>query len=63
MEQFTTLNKDKEYVRSLQQEVGVKADGIYGPNTHNAVRNYFGMPVIMHMGKVVPIDSPLEVDW
>mgnify|MGYP001175849047 CR=1 FL=1 len=63
MEQFSTLNKNKEYVRSLQQEVGVSADGVYGPNTHKAVRNYYGMPVIMHMGKVVPIDAPLEVDW
>jgi len=63
MEQFSTLNKDKDYVRSLQQEVGVTADGIYGPGTHRAVRNYYGMPIMMHMGKVVPIDSPLEVDW
>ena len=63
MEQFSTLNKNKEYVISLQQEVGVKADGVYGPNTHRAVRQYYGMPIMMHMGKVVPIDSPLEIDW
>ena len=63
MEQFSTLNKDKEYVVSLQQEVGVVADGVYGPNTHRAVRQYYGMPIMMHMGKVVPIDSPLEIDW
>ena len=63
MEQFSTLNSNRDYVRSLQQEVGAKADGVYGPATHNAVKNYYGMPVIMHMGKVVPIDAPLEVDW
>jgi hypothetical protein len=63
MEQFTTLNKDREYVRSLQQEVGTSADGIYGPATHKAVEAYYGMPVILHMGKVVPIDAPLKVDW
>ena len=63
MEQFSHLNKDKEYVRSLQQEVGAVADGVYGPNTHRAVQEYYGSPVIMHMGKVVPIDSPLDVDW
>jgi hypothetical protein len=63
MEQFKTLNKNKDYVISLQQEVGVKADGIYGPATHRAARQYFGMPIMMHMGKVVPIDAPLEIDW
>ena len=62
MEQFKTLNKDKDYVISLQQEVGVTADGVYGPNTHRAVRNYYGMPIMMHMGKVVPIDSPLDIN-
>ena len=63
MEQFKTLNQNREYVISLQQEVGVKADGIYGPNTHKAVRAYYEMPLIMHMGKVVPIDSPAEINW
>ena len=63
MEQFTSLNWDKEYVISLQQEVGVKADGIYGPGTHAAVQAYYGSPVIKHMGKVVPIDSPFPIDW
>ena len=63
MEQFTTINKDKDYVTSLQQEVGAIADGVYGPTTHRAVKAYYGMPIILHMGKVVPIDSPLEIDW
>ena len=63
MEQFKTINKDKEYVVSLQQEVGVKADGVYGPATHKAVKAYYGMPIIMHMGKVVPIDAPLDINW
>ena len=63
MEQFTSLNWDKEYVISLQQEIGVKADGIYGPGTHAAVQAYYGSPIIKHMGKVVPIDSPFPIDW
>ena len=63
MEEFTYINKDKDYVRQLQEEVGVSADGVYGPNTHAAVKEYYGKSVIKHMGKVVPIDSPLDVDW
>lgn len=62
MEQFTTLNSNKDYVRSLQQEVGATADGIYGPNTHRLVKAYYGMPVMIHMGKIVPIDSPLDIN-
>jgi len=63
MEQFETLNKDRDYVKSLQREVGAVVDGVYGPATHRAVKGYYSMPVILHMGKVVPIDSPLEIDW
>ena len=63
MEQFTTINQDKEYVISLQQEVGTVADGVYGPATHKAVKAYYGMPIMLHMGRVVPIDSPLEINW
>lgn len=62
MEQFKTLNQDKEYVTTLQQTVGVVADGVYGPKTHNAVRQHYGMPVMIHMGKIVPIDAPLEIN-
>lgn len=63
MEQFRSINKDPDYVTSLQQEIGVAADGVYGPMTHRAVKAYFESPVIIHMGKVVPIDSPLDIDW
>ena len=62
MEQFTTLNNDKEYVRKLQQAAGASVDGIYGPATHRAVESFFGMPVMIHMGKIVPIDSPVKID-
>ena len=62
MEQFTTLNKDKEYVRNIQQEVGTNVDGVYGPATHRAVKAYHGVPVMIHMGKIVPIDAPAEIN-
>ena len=63
MEQFTTLNQDRSYVKELQQEVGAVADGVYGPATHRKVQQYFDSPVILHMGKVVPINCELSVDW
>ena len=62
MEQFKHINKDREYVKQLQRDVGVEVDGIYGKGTHKAVREYLGMPFIFHMGKVQAIDSPLEID-
>ena len=61
MEQFSHINKNKDYVRELQEEVGTTVDGIYGPGTHRAVREHYGN-VIFHMGKVVPIDFDVEVD-
>ena len=61
MEQFKHINKNKSYVRELQEEVGASVDGVYGPGTHRAVREYYGN-VIFHMGKVVPIDFDIEVD-
>ena len=42
LEQFKYINKDKDYVKSLQEEVGAIADGAYGPNTHKAVLSHFG---------------------
>ena len=62
MEQFRHINKDRSYVKQLQGDVGVTADGVYGPATHRAVRQYLGQPFIFHMGQVKPIDSPLEID-
>lgn len=62
LEQFKYINKNKDYVRELQKEVGTVADGIYGPATHAKAREYFDMPIMFHMGKVVPIDAPCEID-
>ena len=62
MEQYKTINQDKEYVLKIQQEIGVKADGIYGNKTHAALKAYYGMPLIIHMGKPIPIDSPLDIN-
>ena len=62
MEQFKTLNQNRDYVRALQQQAGAVVDGFYGPATHNAVKTFYGMPVMIHMGKVLPIDSPLDIN-
>ena len=63
MEQYKTINRDKQYVMSLQQEIGVKADGIYGNQTHAALKAYHGSPMIIHNGKPTPIDSPIDINW
>ena len=57
MEQFKHINKDKEYVKSLQEKVGAISDGVYGNNTHKSVLDYYNCPVIFHMGKVVPLEG------
>ena len=62
MEQFKSINKDKDYVKNLQKEIGAVSDGVFGPASYAKAREYFGMPVIIHMGKIVPIDLPFEVD-
>ena len=61
MEQFSHINKNKDYVRELQAEVDTTVDGVYGPGTHKAVRDYYGN-IIFHMGKVVPINFSTEID-
>ena len=55
MEQFEHLNKNRDYVRTLQEEVGAIPDGVYGPATHQKVLDFYESPVIFHMGKVVPL--------
>lgn len=62
MEQYITLNENKNYVKELQKEVGATVDGIYGNNTHQKVKEYFKTPVIIHMGKIVPIKTKLDID-
>tara|TARA_Y100001937_G_C7096222_1_gene320188 strand:+ start:202 stop:981 length:780 start_codon:yes stop_codon:yes gene_type:complete len=61
MEQFSHINKDREYVKYIQKEVDTFVDGIYGPGTHKAVLEHYGN-VIFHMGKVLPIEFDVEVD-
>lgn len=61
MEEFTTLNNDKEYVFELQKEIGANADGVFGPNTYKKARKYYDMPIMIHMGKIIPIDAPAEI--
>jgi hypothetical protein len=55
MEQFEHLNKNRDYVRTLQEEVGATPDGVYGPATHQKVLDFYESPVIFHMGRVVPL--------
>ena len=57
MEQFSHLNKNKDYVKTLQEEVGAIPDGVYGPATHQKVLEYYECPVIFHMGRVVPLSG------
>ena len=52
---FELVNKNKEYVKQLQEEIGVHADGIFGKGSLKAAEEYYGGPVIAHMGKIVPI--------
>ena len=61
MEQYTTLNENKDYVLQIQKMVGAVADGIYGNKTHQQVKEYYNSPVIIHMGKILPIDSPVDI--
>lgn len=63
MEQYITLNQDKEYVKELQEKSGVTVDGVFGPKTEAAVKKYLGSSFIIHMGKVVPIDSPIDINF
>ena len=55
LEQFKFINKDREYVKQLQEEVGAIVDGVYGPATHAAAREYYAMPIMFHMGKSLHI--------
>jgi hypothetical protein len=50
------INQNKSYVKSLQTQIGVTADGIAGPNTLKAAEEYFNSQVIQHNGKLVPIN-------
>lgn len=52
---FELVNRNKIYVKQLQKEIGVVADGIFGPASLKAAEEYFGGPVVAHMGEIVPI--------
>lgn len=54
---FQTVNKNKDYVRKLQEEVGAVADGIFGPATLKACEEYYNSSVIIHNGQVVPLGN------
>jgi len=50
------LNKNKAYVKTLQESLGITADGVVGPQTLEAAEEHYGRPVISHGGKLVPIE-------
>ena len=52
---FELVNRNKIYVKQLQKEIGVVSDGIFGPASLKAAEEYFGGPVVAHMGEIVPI--------
>ena len=52
---FFKINRDKNYVKQIQKEVGVKADGIAGKNTLKAIEEAWGCNVLQINGKFVPI--------
>lgn len=54
---FETVNKDKNYVRELQAQVGAHTDGIFGFNTLKKCEEYYNSSVIIHDGKVVPLGN------
>lgn len=55
---FQNINKtNKSYVKQVQEMVGVTPDGVAGPNTLKALREYYGCEVITHMGKFVPLHN------
>ena len=62
MEQFKSINKDPAYVREIQREFGVAVDGIFGRQSYAAAKAYYGMPIMIHMGQIIPIDSPVDID-
>lgn len=52
---FFKINRDKNYVKQIQKEVGVKPDGIAGKNTLKAIEEAWGCNVLQINGKFVPI--------
>lgn len=54
---FEFINKNKAYVMQIQQQVGVKVDGVAGPNTLKAIKDAWGCEVICHNGKFVPLNN------
>lgn len=50
------VNKNKAYVKMLQETLGITADGVAGPQTLQAAEEHFDGPVISHDGKLVPIE-------
>lgn len=53
---FEFVNKNRAYVKSLQLKIGVRDDGVAGPNTLKAAEDFFNSQVVAHKGKIIPID-------
>ena len=55
---FEHMNKSNPvYVKKMQKDLGLKADGIAGPNTLKAVKEHFGCEVISHNGQFLPLNN------
>lgn len=57
---FEHINRNKAYVMQTQKELGVKVDGVVGPKTFEAIKDFYGCEVIAHNGKFVPLNNKLK---
>lgn len=57
---FEHINKNRAYVMQIQEEVGTAVDGVAGPNTLKAVKEYYGCEVVCHNGKFVPLHNSTD---
>jgi hypothetical protein len=54
---FSHINKNKTYVKQIQETLGITADGIAGPNTLKSLKEYYGSEVVSINGKFVPLNN------
>lgn len=57
---FEHINRNKAYVMQVQKEIGVPVDGIAGPQTLKALKEFYGCEVICHNGKFVPLHNSYD---